>query len=60
MFGFATSSIKTAVYLVRYDVKGNNANGIIPDHIINYDVNTYNTRDLELEKVLQLIQQARL
>lgn len=53
-------TIKTAAYLVRYDVKGNNANGIIPDHIINYDVNTYNTRDLELEKVLQLIQQARL
>jgi Peptidase family S41 len=47
--------IKTATYLMRYDIKGDNQNGIVPDYSINYDVNTFEIRDLELEKVLQLI-----
>jgi C-terminal processing protease CtpA/Prc len=49
--------IKTATYLMRYDMKGQNLNGLVPDQIVHYDVATYNTRDLEIETAWKLIQQ---
>jgi C-terminal processing protease CtpA/Prc len=48
-------AISVATYLMRYDIKSDNPNGIVPDYPIIYDINSYKTRDLELEKVFDLI-----
>jgi Peptidase family S41 len=47
--------IKTATYLMRYDMKGDEASGIVPDHVVQYDVDSYNTQDLELDLAWKLI-----
>lgn len=51
--------IKTATYHFQYDFEGTNKAGIIPDHVINYDVHSYRTTDLEMLKVLELIGQKK-
>lgn len=51
--------IKTATYFMRYDMSGENPNGIIPHYSIIYDINTYMVKDLEMEKALQLIQKTK-
>ena len=43
----------------QYDFEGTNKAGIIPDHVINYDVHSYRTTDLEMLKVLELIRQKK-
>lgn len=47
--------ITSATYHFKYDIKGNNPNGIYPDHEIRYNLDTFDEENLELKKALELI-----
>lgn len=47
--------ITTATYHMRYDFSGTNKDGLKPDYEIKYTIESYKKRDLEYEKVVELI-----
>jgi hypothetical protein len=49
--------IQTATHQIRFDTPAQHFTGITPDILIQYDATTFGKRDLEMEKVLELIGQ---
>ncbi|MFA7272378.1 MAG: S41 family peptidase [Crocinitomicaceae bacterium] len=49
--------IQTSTHIIRYDTPALHFNGITPDILLEYDATTFGKRDLELEKIYELIGQ---
>jgi|TARA_R110000737_G_scaffold351103_2_gene392227 hypothetical protein len=47
--------IQTATHHIRFDVPTTHFNGIVPDILIEYDATTFGKRDLEMERVFEMI-----
>lgn len=49
--------IQTSTHHIRFDYPATHFNGITPDILLEYDATTFGQRDLELEKIYELIGQ---